>query len=165
MLMKLPVHHLRKRQLYNKPIGRLCRGNDQLFDNFFNEVGDGSSRLDNFFFNSLADGFLKPNLDIRANDKEYTICIEIPGVEEHDIKLEITNNVLTISGKKKMEKEDTAKTYYCMERPYGPFKRVLSLPEDVDQEEVEATFENGVLNINMQRRVLPGSAKKQIYKK
>lgn len=158
----VPVHHVNQRQMYNRPIGRLHREMDQLFDNFFSGFGDSSFRTGNLFFNSLADGFLKPNLDIRSGDNEYTISIEVPGVEEQNIQLEITNNVLTVSGEKKQEKEDKEKSYYRMERSYGAFQRVLSLPEDVDQDEVKATFKNGVLTINIKRKALPGSAVKQI---
>ena len=98
---------------------------------------------------------LKPTLDLSATDKEYTIAVEIPGVDEKDVKLEIANDILTIRGEKKHEKEEKDKNFYRVERSYGSFQRVLSLPEDADQEAVKATFKRGVLTISMPRKAMP----------
>ena len=110
----------------------------------------------------LTEGLLKPTLDIGADDKEYSISIEVPGVEQKDIKLEVANNTLTVSGEKKQEHEEKDKNYYRMERSYGSFQRVLSLPEDANQDNVAATFKNGVLTVTMPRKSLPASNLKQI---
>ena len=79
----------------------------------------------------------------------------MPGVDEKDVKVEIANDTLTIRGEKKQEKEENHKNYYRMERSYGSFQRVLSLPEDADQEGVSATFKNGVLTVTMPRKAAP----------
>jgi HSP20 family protein len=88
--------------------------------------------------------------------------VEIPGVDEKDVKLEIVNNTLTIRGEKKQEKEEKDKDFYCLERSYGSFQRVLSLPEDVDQAGVEAKFTKGVLNVTLPRKPMPQSEVKRI---
>lgn len=94
---------------------------------------------------------MKPNVDIKEGKKDYTISVEVPGVEEGDVKLELADGALTISGEKKHEKEDKDENYYCVERSYGSFKRVLSLPQDAKEEDIEAKFKNGVLKITVPR--------------
>jgi HSP20 family protein len=83
-------------------------------------------------------------------------------VDEKDVKLEIVNDTLTISGEKKQEKEEKEKNYYRMERSYGVFQRVLSLPEDADQDKIKATFKKGILTVTVPRKALPKSDVKQI---
>jgi HSP20 family protein len=101
-------------------------------------------------------------LDLSATDKEYTIAVEIPGVDEKDVKLEIENDTLTIRGEKKQEKEEKDKNFYRLERSYGSFQRVLSLPEDADQNGVKATFGKGILTISVPRKTMPQSDVRKI---
>lgn len=150
-----------QRQLYG-PIGQLHQEIDQMFDNFFRGSGLAPFRTGSLFAGSMASGLLKPTLDIGANEKEYTISIEVPGVEQKDLLLEIVNNTLTVRGEKKQKKEKKEKDYYRMECSYGSFQRVLSLPEDADQDDVKAAFKNGVLTITISRKALPESNIKQI---
>ncbi len=135
---------------------------DRLFEQAFHGFGQTPFGLDRSGFPRFSDGILKPTLDLSATDKDYTIAVEIPGVDENDVKLEIANDVLTISGEKKQEKEEKEKNYYRMERSYGSFQRVLSLPEDADQNAVKATFKKGVLTVTMPRKALPKSETKRI---
>lgn len=135
---------------------------DRLFDQMARGFGMTPFNSDLALSPRLVDGMLKPTLDLGASDKEYAITIEVPGVNQKDIKLEIVNDTLTISGEKKQEKEEKEKNFYRMERSYGSFRRVLSLPEDVDQDGVEATFKNGVLTVTLPRKPLPKSDVKQI---
>ena len=79
-----------------------------------------------------------------------------------DVRLEIVNDTLTIQGEKKQENEEKGKNYYRMERSYGSFQRMLSLPEDADQNDVTATFKKGVLTVTMPRKALPKADVKQI---
>ena len=74
------------------------------------------------------------------------------------MSLDISGNTLTIRGEKRQEKEEKAKDYYRIERSYGSFQRVLSLPEDVDQDTIKATFRNGVLTVTMPRQAVSGGA-------
>lgn len=146
--------------IYN-PIDHLHREMNHLFGNVFS--GHRVSPFTPDFFSSLSTAsILKPQVDIGVTEKEYSITVEVPGVSEKDIKLEIANNTMTIRGEKKQEKEEKDKNYYRVERAYGSFQRVLSLPEDADQEKIKATFKNGVLTIKMPRKILPESDVKQI---
>lgn len=144
------------------PLQQFHQEIDRLFDQAFRGFGLSPFGFDQPLFPRLADGMLKPTLDLSASDKEYTITVEIPGVDEKDVKLEIVNDTLTIRGEKKQEKEEKEKNYYRMERSYGSFQRVLSLPEDADQDGVKATFKKGVLTVTLPRKALPKSDVKQI---
>lgn len=95
-------------------------------------------------------------------EEAYTIAVEVPGVDENDFQVEIANDTLIIRGEKKQEKEEKDKNYYRMERSYGSFQRVLSLPEDADQEGVSANFKNGVLKVSMPRKAAPQAHVRQI---
>ncbi len=137
-----------------------------VFDRLLNQAFRGfdlfPSRFNQPVIPNMGDGILKPTLDLSASEKEYAITVEIPGVDEKDVKLEITDNHLTIRGEKKQEKEVSNKNYYRMERAYGSFQRILSLPEDVDQDNVTATFKKGVLTVTMPRKAHPETDVKQI---
>lgn len=142
------------------PIVQLHREMDRLFVNAFRGFDMAPFRTD--IFPSMTAGLLKPQVDIGATEKDYSITIEVPGVDEKDVKIEIANNTMTIRGEKKQEKEEKDKNYYRVERSYGSFQRVLSLPEDADQEDVKATFNKGVLTVKMPRKDVPKSDTKQI---
>lgn len=107
-------------------------------------------------------GFVMPKLDISETDKEMEITVELPGMTEKDVDLEIHNGVLTIKGEKKEEKEKKDKTYHRMERTYGSFQRSFSLPPTVDEDKVEADFENGILTITLVKKRAEEPAKKKI---
>jgi HSP20 family protein len=95
---------------------------------------------------------LKPQVDIGANSSEYTISVEIPGVTEKDIALEVSGDTLIIKGEKHQEQEAGDKSYYRIERSYGSFQRMLSLPEDAEHDKTAAVFKNGVLTVSIPRR-------------
>jgi HSP20 family protein len=144
------------------PIGQLHHEMERLFDRFFQGFGIGRSGYESLPFSRLTDGLLKPTLDLGATDKNYTVTVEIPGVDEKDIKLEIINDTLTIRGEKKQETEEKDKNFYRLERSYGSFQRVLSLPGDIDQDGVKANFKKGILTVTMPRKALPKADVKQI---
>jgi HSP20 family protein len=143
------------------PVMQLHRAMDRLFENTFRGFDLWPFRSERFT-PLTASGLLKPQVDIGATDKEYQITVEIPGVEEKDIKVEIANTTMIIKGEKRQEKEKKNKNYYQIERSYGSFQRVLSLPEDANQEDIKATFKNGVLTVTMSKQPLPKSAARQI---
>jgi HSP20 family protein len=135
-------------------LARLHDDVDRLFDSFFEGWGMPSlarmSRLGERGL--LPSGFLHPSVDISENKKGYTIRVEIPGVEKDDVKLTIEDDTLFITGEKRQEKEDNDGGYHCVERSYGTFQRMISLPADADQDKLEAKFRNGVLTITLPRK-------------
>ena len=144
------------------PIEHFHREVDRLFDQAFRGFGLRPFGFDRSIMPQLSDGMLKPTLDLGATDREYSITVEIPGVDEKDVRLEIANDVLTIRGEKKHQNEEKGKNYYRMERSYGSFKRTLSLPDDADQDNISATFNKGVLSVTLPRKALPKADVKHI---
>ncbi len=144
------------------PMQQIHHEIDRMFDSVFS--GFGLPRFGSSLpgFPNLSEDVLKPTLDVGCTDKEYSISIEVPGVDEKDIRLELSDNTLTIRGEKKRDQEEKEKNYYRLERSYGSFQRVLSLPDDVDQEGIKAKFKKGVLKITVPRRELPKPDVKRI---
>lgn len=110
-----------------------------------------SSMLDRFFNDSVqhmnAGSFL-PNVDIVENENAWHIHIAAPGMKKEDFKIEIDRNTLSISGERKFEKKDDH-TYHRVETSFGTFLRSFNLPENVKAEDVKATYEDGVLNLEV----------------
>lgn len=161
----LPVQREKAQELSSTlmhPLKEFHQEIDRLFDRVFQGFGLSSVGFEQFPSTQQVDGMLKPILDLGASDKEYTVTVEIPGVNKKDVKLEIANDTLIISGEKKQEKEEKDRNYYRVERSYGSFRRVLSLPEDVDQNSIKANYKNGVLTVSMSRKELPKPDVKQI---
>ncbi|OPL13398.1 MAG: heat-shock protein Hsp20 [delta proteobacterium ML8_D] len=136
------------------PIIQLHSEMDRLFENAFRGFGRSAFRSE-LFTNDSVTGLLKPKLDIGATEKEYSITVEVPGVNEKDIKVELEDNTMIIRGEKNQEKEEKDRNYYCIERSYGSFQRVLSLPEDAVEDDILATFKNGILTIKLPRKAIP----------
>lgn len=136
---------------------------DRLFDDFFNGLGLPPSFPRSGTLEEITGGVLKPRLDLSATDEEYTVSVEIPGVSEKDVNIELVHDTLIIRGEKNQKKEETKKNFYRLERSYGSFQRTLSLPEDADRDNIKADFKNGVLNIAIPRMALAsGTKSKQI---
>ena len=119
--------------------GRFARMEDEMqhmMDKFFH--GDG--------------GWMKPvgfspNLDLVETEGGFEVKVDLPGMKPEDVHVEFKNGQLWISGEMKEEKEEEGKTFHKVERRYGEFRRILPLPSDVKEEEIEAKFEEGVLKI------------------
>ena len=95
--------------------------------------------------------FEAPDVDIGDKDDAIEVRAELPGMDEKDIDVQLSNRMLTIKGEKKDEREEGEKDsrYYLSERRYGSFERSFRLPEGVDTDKVEANFKNGVLVVNI----------------
>ncbi|MGN6210477.1 Hsp20/alpha crystallin family protein [Asticcacaulis sp.] len=108
--------------------------------------------------------FLRPHVDVVSGEREYVITIEVPGVDEKDVKLELAHDgALIISGEKRQEVENKDRNLHRVERTYGSFRRVLSLPDDADRDGLDAYFKNGVLSITCPRiAAVAGTPVKQI---
>jgi len=138
------------------PLVQLHRDIDRMFDSVFPGVGWGRM-LD------VENDLLRPHVDVASTEKEYTITVEVPGVEEKDVKLELTHDgQLVVRGEKKQEKEQKDKNFHRVERSYGSFQRTFSLPEDANQENINASFKNGLLTITLQRKAISQTPAKRI---
>jgi HSP20 family protein len=146
-----------------EPIANLHREIERLFDEFTRNLGLPVARWDRLLAPvASAQEWFKPSVEIAASDTEYTVNVELPGVEEKDINVEVSGDTLRISGEKKLEKEEKTKNYYRSERAYGSFERLLTLPEDADADGIKAQYKNGVLRITIPRKAQPQAEVKKI---
>jgi len=90
-----------------------------------------------------------PAVDIQETEKEYIVKADLPDVKKEDVKVEIDDDVLTVEGERRQEKEEKTKRFHRTERAYGKFVRRFSLPTRVDGTNVKAEFKNGVLNVRL----------------
>jgi HSP20 family protein len=92
---------------------------------------------------------LVPSIDVSETDKEIEVTAELPGLEEKDVEIKVTDNVLTIRGEKKAEKEQKDKNYHVVERSYGSFARSMDLPTGVNPDSIKANLAKGVLKVTV----------------
>jgi HSP20 family protein len=142
------------------PFESLRREIDRVFDSFYRPhwgfpFGRGAFDLD---LPSLRSPSLKlaPAVDVSEKENEFEITAELPGLDEKNIEVKLTDDTLTIKGEKNEEKEEKQKDYHVSERSYGSFMRSFQLPETVDKSKIEASFAKGVLKLK-----LPKTAKVQ----
>ncbi|MGD9896664.1 MAG: Hsp20/alpha crystallin family protein [Candidatus Methylacidiphilaceae bacterium] len=91
----------------------------------------------------------RPLADITEDDKEYLVKLELPGMKREEVKVSMESGVLTISGERKLEKEEKGKKYHRVERAYGAFSRSFVIPEDVVAEKIDAQFKDGILQVHL----------------
>ena len=92
-----------------------------------------------------------PRFDVAETEKTYQVSAELPGMEEKDIEVDLHDNILTISGEKKVEKEEKVRNYHRMERSYGSFARSAAFASKVLPDSCSAVFKNGVLTVTVQK--------------
>jgi HSP20 family protein len=90
-----------------------------------------------------------PRVDIIETDKAFVIKAEIPEVNKEDVKVTIDNGLLTIRGERKQEKEEKGKKFHRIERSFGIFTRSFTLPDNVDETNIKASFKDGMLNLQI----------------
>lgn len=90
-------------------------------------------------------------MDVSETDKVIEVTAELPGLEAKDIQLGIVDNVLTVRGEKKSEREEKQKDYHLVERSFGSFSRSVQLPEGVKAEDISAEIAKGVLKVTVKR--------------
>lgn len=100
---------------------------------------------------SLTGAFVPP-VDVYEDENSIQVRLEVPGVEEKDIDIQLENNVLTVRGERKFEKEEKEENFRRIERRYGSFTRSFTLPNTVSSEGVQANYEKGVLKIQLPKR-------------
>jgi len=137
----------------DNPFVSLQKEIDRLFDDF----GRGFPTFPAFGNGGMNN--MVPTMDVAETDKEIEITAELPGLEEKDVQINLSDNVLTVRGEKKAEKEQKDKNYRLVERSYGSFERSLELPEGVNPDAIKATIDKGVLKVVVPKPA-PAQAKK-----
>src|SRR5206468_1567052 len=90
-----------------------------------------------------------PAMDLVETQDHFVLRADLPGVSEEDVKIELEDNVLTVSGERKAAHEEAKEGYYRVERAYGSFARTLTLPEGVNADSINASFDRGVLEVRI----------------
>ena len=111
-----------------------------LWDEFFND------------FWAPAESKISPRAKVVDNGKNLTLELELPGVKKGDIKVEVENGVLNISGSKKAEKKEESKNVYIDELSYGEYKRSFRLSDEVEHDNIKAAFEDGILKLELAKK-------------
>jgi HSP20 family protein len=101
------------------------------------------------FWGRRGDLEFSPATDITEDDGHYVVTAELPGMKRSDVSVELRDGVLTIHGEKKSEREEKSEKRRYVERTFGSFHRAFTLPSDVDEAKVEATFKDGVLTVTL----------------
>ncbi len=115
---------------------------NRLFNNFFDQPGQATRG------NGTARRWL-PAMDLVETAERYVLRADLPGLGDGDVNIQLEDNVLTISGERKAEREDQQEGYYRLERAFGSFSRSLTLPDGVNPDGIEAHFDRGVLEISI----------------
>ncbi|WP_072390740.1 Hsp20/alpha crystallin family protein [Hyphomicrobium sp. CS1GBMeth3] len=103
-----------------------------------------------------------PNIDVHENSNAITIEADLPGLDEKDVSVTLANGVLTIKGERKSAREEKDESYYLSERSFGSFERSLKLPDTVDESNIEARFDKGVLKVIAAKKPGADKAEKKI---
>ena len=111
---------------------------DRLFDTFFGRLP--TIEIDKRWV---------PAINLEETEDEYIVSAELPGMNKDDIKVKVTEDGITISGERKMEKEEKGKTYHRIEMTYGSFKRTISFPDEVVPDKAKATYKDGILRVTV----------------
>ncbi len=149
----------------HNPLVSLRREIDRLFDDFSSgfslwpfgrhSTAEPTWRLPTVF------GMTTPATDVVETENEFQITAELPGMDEKDIELTLSDDLLTIKGEKSEEREEKEKDYYLSERRFGSFRRSFRLPEGVNADKISAEFSKGVLTITLPKTL---EAKKKAKK-
>jgi len=139
---------------------------DRLFERFSSGFGLPTfGRLFDFepsWPSMAAPTFSVPAVDVTEDEKAYKITAEMPGIDEKDLDVSVSGDMLTIKGEKRLEKEEKEKNYYVSERSYGSFQRSFALPEGVDRDTVGASFAKGVLTVTLPKTAQAQKEQKKI---
>jgi len=134
------------------------------------ELGAMQERMNRLFDQSrgrvygapLAAGAWQPAVDIYEDAEEIVVKMELPEVDQKDIDVRIEDQTLIIEGERRLEREESRYNYHRVERSYGPFHRIFSLPTSVDQEQVRASCEMGVLKVVLPKKPTAGALRIEV---
>lgn len=123
------------------PFGEMRSEMDRLLESMF-----GRGRGPTMFWNERSN---QPSIDIKETDTALVLTAELPGIAEKDVHVTVRDGVLTLKGEKRSEHDETKDNMHVSERMYGSFQRAFRLPDTVDDEKIVASFDKGVLTVNM----------------
>jgi HSP20 family protein len=113
-------------------------------NSLFREMNEGDSHLTTASF--------VPAVDVYEDAKRVVLKLEVPGMEEKDLDIRVENNTLTVKGERKLEKDEKEENFHRIERRYGSFYRAFTLPSTVDTENVQASYNAGILKLELNKK-------------
>jgi HSP20 family protein len=143
MTINLPIFRSRFTDIANN------RQNIENIEEFFNDFNRPTSSL----LSETMRTSLLPRLNISETDNKYFIEAELPGLKQSDLELKLDNNILVIKGKTEESKESKERNYFMRERYYGSFQRSLTLPNNINENDITANFKDGILNIEITKKL------------
>lgn len=108
--------------------------------------------LDRYTGRPLAGNAWTPALDVRERDDRFVVTLDLPGMEPSDVEVTFEDGTLTIRGSREFTEEEKDETYHRIERSFGSFARSVRLPRVADDEKIEASFDKGVLTVDVPKR-------------
>ena len=150
-----PAHRGETRPMPRDPFQAMRREMDRMFDRFFGGSFGLPLARRMFEMEPMGRGgeegfsFGAPAIDFAEDENAYHLTAELPGLSEKDINLSLSDDMLTISGEKREERQEQEKdkNYHYSERRFGSFRRMIQLPQHIDRDKIEANFKNGVLTV------------------
>lgn len=146
--------------LFNREVGHFGWLRNEI-DRLFEDVWKGKDLFKSSIYTRDIDELI-PDIDVYESEDKISVIAELPGLDEKDISIELVNNVLIIKGEKKIDKEKKKDNYHIIERSYGSFHRTIQLPSSVNENEIKATFKNGLLNVDIKKEQPSGNLIKKI---
>lgn len=143
---------------YRDPFAEMRAEMDRAFDAFLGRNFLGRSALPA----TTAQTLMAPDIDIRESEKELVLEAELPGIDEKDVVVAVKNGVLSLKGEKKVERDEKKDAWHLSERSYGAFERTFQLPDGIDEDNIKASFDKGVLRIAMPKIPEKTPAEKKI---
>lgn len=122
-----------------RTLRELQREVDTIFDQFFGSTSENGS----------GSAVWSPRTDLVETDDAYRLHLDVPGMKKEDININLQNNMLTVNGTRSAERANEGDDYVRVERTFGNFHRTFTLPEAVDADNIEASYEDGVLQIHV----------------
>jgi len=129
-----------------RDLNQLQTNLSRVFPGFFAE---NANRLGNELTTT---GNFIPAVDVLEDEHNFNLKVEVPGIEQKDLNIEVENFTLTVSGERKFEKEVKEENFHRIERRYGNFSRSFTLPNTVETENISADYSNGVLSVVLPKR-------------
>jgi HSP20 family protein len=126
-----------------REVNSLQRRLNSLFEDYGRQQGDNSA---------LSMASFVPAVDIYEDEHKVSLKLEIPGVRQEELDVQVENNLLTVRGERKFDKEEKEENFHRIERRYGSFSRSFTLPSTIDTNSVKAAYENGVLRIDLAKK-------------
>ena len=138
--------------VHMNPFAAMRRWSEDM-DRLFQDFGFGQLGLGRFGGRPVSSqndvGDWSPQVEAFQRGDKFVVRADLPGMKKDDVKVEVENNTLTISGERTDEREEKREGYYRSERSYGQFYRAIPLPEGVNAEQCDATFKDGVLEVSL----------------